>query len=146
MSFWSKVRKDLEKGIDDGIAFVKEGAAAVLKRAEVLTEEGKKRYAVYDLKTKVRKEISELGGQIYDLSSKRRNPLLDSKVKETVSRLRRLEAEILELEGRQAPAARKTKSRTTVKKTETNKMSSPKTRPARSRVVARGKKAADKEM
>lgn len=126
MNFWSKVKGDLQKGVDEGITFVKEGAAVVLKKAEELTEEGKNRYAVYELKAKVQKEIAELGGQVYDLSSKMRNPMLDNKVKDITGRIRRLESQILKIEGKQAPAiiasVKKTASKKTVaKKPQTGK-------------------------
>ncbi len=107
MSFWSKVKRDLQKGVDEGLAFVKEGAAVVIRKAEELTDEGKKRYILYEMKAKVQKEIAELGGQVYDLSAKMKNPMLDTKIKEITARIKRLEAEILKLEGKQAPAAKK---------------------------------------
>ena len=139
MNFWSKVRGDLEKGIDEGITFVKESTAVVLKKAEELTEEGKKRYIVYELKSKVQKEIAELGGQVYDLSSKMRNPMLDSKVKEITGRIKRLEAQILEIEGKQAPARKIPVRKTAAKKTETNKTTVKKARPAKTTVIAKKK-------
>lgn len=108
MNFWTKVKKDLQKGYDEGIAFVKEGAAVVLKKAEELTEEGKKLYMLYELKAKVQKEIAELGGQVYDLSAKMKNPMLDGKVKNIIARIRRLEAEIQKHEGKQSAAAKQT--------------------------------------
>ena len=121
MNFWAKVKKDLQNGVDEGIAFVKEGAAVVLKKAEELTEEGKKRYAVYELKSKVQKEIAELGGQVYDLSSKMKNPMLDSKVKDITARISRLEAQIVKIEGKQEPAIKALKNKTAVKKTAARK-------------------------
>ena len=116
MNFWTKIKKDLQKGYDEGIAFVKEGAAVVLKKAEELTDEGKKRYALYELKARVQKEISELGGQVYDVSAKMKNPMLDSKVKDIVGRIKRLEAEIEKHEGKQSTAAKKPVAKKTAAK------------------------------
>ena len=107
MSFWSKVKKDLQNGVDEGLTFVKEGAAVVMKKAEALTDEGKKRYVLYEMKAKVQKEIAELGGQVYDLSSKMKNPMLDTKIKEILARIKRREAEILKIEGKQPSEAKK---------------------------------------
>ncbi|HAM49147.1 MAG TPA: hypothetical protein DCP92_00030 [Nitrospiraceae bacterium] len=135
MNFWSKVKGDLQKGVDEGIAFVKEGAAVVLKKAEELTEEGKKRYMVYELKSKVQKEIAELGGQVYDLSSKMRNPMLDSKVKDITDRIKRLEAQIIKIEGTQAPEKKVSVKKTAAKKTITKKITPQKTRTAKTRVI-----------
>src|SRR5208283_6158560 len=118
MSFWTKVKEDLQNGVDEGLAFVKEGAAVVIRKAEELTDEGKKHYILYEMKAKVQKEIAELGGKVYDLSAKMKNPMLDTKIKESIARIKRLEAEILKVEGKQAPAAKKTVvKKTTAKKT-----------------------------
>jgi hypothetical protein len=105
MSFWNNVKKDIQKGFKEGMAFVKEGATVVMEKAEELTEEGKKRYNIFELKTKVQKEITELGGKVYDLSSKRKNPLLDSKVKANISRIKKLELKINRLEGKSKKAS-----------------------------------------
>ncbi len=121
MNFWEKVKRDLQKGMDESIAFVKEGAAVVMKKAEELTDEGKKRYILYELKSKVQKQIAELGGQVYDLSSKTKNPMLDSKVKDIVARIRRLETEILKLEGKQSPVKKSPVKKAGAKKTAVRK-------------------------
>jgi len=122
MNFWTKIKKDLQKGYDEGLAFVKEGAAVVMKKAEELTEEGKKRYILYELKSKVQKDIADLGGHVYDLSSKTKNPMLETKVKEIIARIRRLEAEIAKLEGKGAKTTKRTAAkRTSAKKTAARK-------------------------
>lgn len=103
MSFWEDVRKDLQRSWKEGLAAVKVGAAAVKVKAEELTEEGKKRYYAYELKTKVEKEISDLGGRVYDISRSRKNPLLDTRVKAVIGRIRKLEERLAKLEGRPVP-------------------------------------------
>lgn len=108
MNFWEKVKKDMQKGIREGLAIVKEGAAVVKEKAGELTEEGKRQYKIFDLKTKVQKEIAELGGKVYDLSSKVKNPMLDSKVKAVVAKIKKLETQITRLEGKAKPQAKKT--------------------------------------
>jgi hypothetical protein len=100
MGFWENVKKDLQKGLKEGMDFVREGATIVKVKAEELTEEGKKRIKVFDLKTKVQREISELGGKVYDLSSKMKNPMIDSKVKAGIARIKKLEAQIAKIEGK----------------------------------------------
>lgn len=111
MDFWGKIKGDLQKGLEEGITYVKEGASVVMKKAEELTEEGKKRYRLYELKTKVQQEISELGGKVYELSGKVRNPMLDTKVKAIKARIKKLELEIMKLEGKTKAVQRKTSSR-----------------------------------
>ena len=116
MSFWTKVKKDLQNGVDEGLTFVKEGVAVVIRKAEELTDEGKKRYILYEMKAKVQKEIAELGGSVYDLSAKIKNPMLDTKIKEIIARIKRLEAEILKIEGKQPTGTKKTVAKKTVAK------------------------------
>ena len=100
MNFWIKVRDDLQKGVGGGIAIVKEGASVVKKKAEELTEEGKRRYQLYELKTKVHREISELGGMVYELSAKVKNPMLNNKVKAIKASIKKLEMQIQKIEGK----------------------------------------------
>ncbi len=99
MGFWENVKRDIQKGFKEGIGIVKEGVTVVREKAEELTEEGKRRLKIFDLKTKVQREFAELGGKIYDLSSKMKNPMLDSKVKTVMSRIKKLEMQIARLEG-----------------------------------------------
>lgn len=108
MNFWTKVKGDLQKGVGEGLAIVKEGASVVKKKAEELTEEGKRRYHLYELKTKVHKEISELGGTVYELSEKVKNPMLSKKVKTIKAVIKKLEMQIQKLEGK--PEAKPSKA------------------------------------
>ena len=70
MTLWEKVKIDLQKGIEEGMAAIKEGAAVVKEKAEELTEEGKRRYKIFEMKKEVHKDLAELGGKVYDLRSK----------------------------------------------------------------------------
>ncbi|MGD0283493.1 MAG: hypothetical protein ABSB95_14150 [Dissulfurispiraceae bacterium] len=135
MSFWTKVKKDLQKGVDEGLAFMKEGAAVVMKKAEQLTEEGKNYYVLYELKSKVQKEIAELGGHVYDLSAKTKNPMLDTKVREIIARIKRLEAEIQKLEGKPTTAKQTVVKKPSVKKPAAKKAPSRKTGTQKARVI-----------
>jgi hypothetical protein len=108
MDFWEKVKKDIQKGIKEGIGIVSEGVTVVKAKADELTEEGKRRLKLFELQTKVQKETAELGGKVYDLSSKLKNPMLDSRVKAVVSRIRKLETQMTKLEGRKKASPAKT--------------------------------------
>jgi uncharacterized protein YlxW (UPF0749 family) len=108
MDFWQKVKKDLQKEIKASIAFIRESTAVVKKKTEELTEEGKKQYKIFELKTKVQKEITELGGRVYDLSSRIKNPMLDTKVKAILARIKKLESQVAKLEVK--PKVKKKKS------------------------------------
>ena len=112
MDFWEKIKSDIQKGIREGIGIVKEGAIVVRTKAEELTEEGKKRLKVFELKTKVQRDLSELGGKVYALSVKGKNPLLDSKIKAVIARVKKAEARIVTLEGKKASSGKTAKKRT----------------------------------
>jgi peptidoglycan hydrolase CwlO-like protein len=113
MNFWEKVKADLQKGLKEGIEAVREGTAVVRRKAGELTKEAKKQYSIFELKMKAEKEISDLGGRVYDLSSKVKNPILDSRVKAIISRIKKLEARIAKLEEKKkAPARGKAKKGT----------------------------------
>lgn len=98
MEFWEKIKKDVRKGFQDGLAVIREGAVAVKARAEKLTEEGKRQYKLFELKTKVQKEITELGGKVYGLICAEKDPVADAKVKASVSKIKKLEIQIAKLE------------------------------------------------
>lgn len=112
---WGKIKTELQKGIKEGMVVVKEGAAVVKEKAEELTEEGKRRYKIFELKRKVHEWMTELGGKVYGLSSKTENPMRDTTVKLIVNRIKKLEAQITRLEGKPKVAAKKTTKRGTSK-------------------------------
>ncbi len=108
MDLWNKVKSDIQKGIKEGVGLVKEGVSVVKDKAEELTEEGKKKFRIFELKTKVQKEISELGGRVYDLRTKTKNPMSDSKVKAIISRIKKIEARIDKFDGPSKGTPKKT--------------------------------------
>ncbi|NTW06661.1 MAG: hypothetical protein HGA29_02335 [Syntrophaceae bacterium] len=113
MEFWEKIRKDVRKGFQDGLAVIREGAVAVKEKAEELTEEGKRQYQLFELKTKVQKEVTELGGKVYGLICAEKDPVADSKIKASVSKIKKLETRIAKLEIKpKAKPGVKTKAKT----------------------------------
>ncbi|MBI4683698.1 MAG: hypothetical protein HY755_00685 [Nitrospirae bacterium] len=99
MGLWDKIQKDVRKGIDEGVAAVRKGATVAVEKAEELAEEGKRRYKIFELKQKVQSNFTELGGKIYDLASKgAKDLMLDSKVKSTITGIKKLELQIAKLE------------------------------------------------
>lgn len=122
MDFWQKIKSDVRKGIKEGIGIVREGVTVVKTKAGELTEEGKRQLKIYELKTKVQREIAELGGKVYSLNSKMKNPMLDSKVKAVMGRIKKLEAQIVKIEDAKKKAPRRTaKKRLTAGKSVTRK-------------------------
>jgi hypothetical protein len=91
MSFWQKVKTDVEKGVTGGLAFMR-------GTAEKLTEEGKRWYRAFELKNAVHRQVSDLGGLVYELSRKSKNVMADPKVKAAIEKIRKMEEKILHLE------------------------------------------------
>ncbi len=117
MNFWEKIQQDLKKNIQEGLEIFKEGSSVVTEKIEKLTEEGKKKYKIFNLNMKVQEEFTKLGGEVYDLISKKsKNPLGSRKVRSIVSTVNRLETQINRLEDNEGTRPRKTTARQTVRK------------------------------
>lgn len=115
MDFWEKVKQDVQKGIKEGLVMFGEGITVVKAKAGELTEEGKRRLKIFELKTKVQREISELGGRVYGLSGKLKNPMLDKKAKAITSRIKKLEMQIGKLESKKKAILRKATQKRVIK-------------------------------
>lgn len=133
MSFWDQIQKDIGENLKEGLAIVKEGGEAITQKLEKLTDEGKKKYKVFNLNMKVQDEFARLGGQIYDLIVKKsKNPLSSKSVTSIISKINKLEAEISKYEGREIKAkvktaAKKTREKTTAQKATAKKATTKKT-------------------
>jgi hypothetical protein len=97
---WTDLRADLEAGLREGIVALKKSAMVAKKRADQLTEEGKRQYKLIGLKAKMHNGFSDLGARVYSLFTAKglKNPAVDFKVKDITAQLKRYEAEILLLE------------------------------------------------
>jgi len=112
---WQSIKKDIQKGWKEGVAVVKEGSIVAKKKAGDLTDEGKRRYKVFELKTKIHKRVYDLGERVHALLTGRKkaaNPALDATVKSVMADIGKMEVQIAKLEGKQTGAkpARKRKS------------------------------------
>ena len=104
-SLFDKIKKDVKKGFEDGLAAVKKGASVVSAKMSELTEEGKRQYKMLDLKLKIQSQMTELGGKTYDVLNKKQNPETDRKIKAVFVKIKKLEAQLHKLE-----AVKKTKT------------------------------------
>ena len=111
MDFWEMIKKDIQKSIKEGIVKVKEGVTVARAKAEELTEEGKKRIKVLELKTKVQREIADLGGRVYAISQKSKKLMSDKKVQSIIRRIQKLEGQIFKLEGKRMKKSRRSSMR-----------------------------------
>ena len=101
MDFWETIKRDIQKSLREGIVKVREGVTVAKAKAEELTEEGKKRIKILELKTKVQREIAELGGRVYTISQKTKNLSADRRVQSLITKIKKLEERITKLEGKQ---------------------------------------------
>jgi len=105
---WEGIKKDLQKGMEKGMAAMKKGAIVAQKTAGELTDEGKRQYKILTLKTKVHEGVTDLGARVYALmGSQVKNPALDPQVKDIVAQIKKLDAQIADLE--KEPRSTKTK-------------------------------------
>lgn len=119
---FDKIKKDVKKGIEEGIAIVKEGASVVSEKMGELTAEGKRQYKMFDLKAKIQSQMTVLGGRAYDVLDSKKSPAADSKVKAVFVKIKKLEQQLSKLEGGKetkaaAPIKPATKAKATPKKT-----------------------------
>jgi hypothetical protein len=115
---WDRIKKDLQEGLEKGMAAMKKGAIVVQRKAEELTEEGKRQYKVLTLKARIHEAITDLGAKAYALMSGRRakNPALDAGVKDIMARIKDLEEQIAILEGKGSEASPKARPKGRKKK------------------------------
>jgi hypothetical protein len=127
MTFWDKIQKELnwdkfqndfKKNIEEGLSIIKEGGSAVSKRIEKMTDEGKKKYQIFNLNMKVQEEFAKLGGQVYDLITKKsKHPLANRKVTSVIKKINKLEGQITRLEMKKGTKTKKKTTRKSPKKT-----------------------------
>ena len=115
---WDKIQNEFKKNIEEGLSIIKEGGSAVSQRIEKLTDEGKKKYRVFNLNMKVQEEFARLGGQVYDqITKKSKNPLGSRNVTSIIKRINKLEGQIDRLEMKKAAKTKKKAARKAPKKT-----------------------------
>ncbi len=122
MSFWDKIQDDLKKNLQEGLEIFKEGSSVFTDTLGKFTEEGKKKYKVFNYNMKVQEDFAKLGGEIYDLIAKNsKNPLGNKKVKSIIAKINKMEKQISSLESKDTIKAVKKTTKKTVKKRTTKK-------------------------
>jgi len=114
---WDAIKKDLQEGLEKSMSAMKQGAVEMQKKAEELTDEGKRQYKVLRLKARIHEAITDLGAKTYILMSvgKTKNPALDAGVKAIMTRIQDLEAQIGILEGKSIEGRSKTRPKARTK-------------------------------
>jgi len=113
MEFWDRIQKDIGKSLKEGLKTIRE-------KAGELTDEGKRKYGAYDLKSQIHKSMADLGAEIYALKKSNTNPLKTAKVESLIGKIAKLEKRLAVIEPSKAtpkPAAKKTPKKKATKKT-----------------------------
>jgi hypothetical protein len=99
---WEKIKKELQNELEKGLGVIKNGATVIQKKAEELTEEGKRQYKMLSTKAKIHDAMRDLGARVYLLmsSAKIKNPALDAGVKNITAHIKSFEQELAKLEGK----------------------------------------------
>ncbi|MGP8153655.1 MAG: hypothetical protein ACLQBQ_05860 [Smithella sp.] len=116
---FEKIRKDLKKGIVEGISALKEGATVVSEKINEIKAEGKRQYKIFDLKSKIQSQMTELGGRVYAITDSNKSLNADGKIKAFCLKIKKLEWQLHKLEGDKkikAASSRKPKAKVTRKK------------------------------
>lgn len=119
---FDKIRSNLKKGMEEGIAVLKEGANVVSVKMNELSVEGKRHYRAFNLNLKIQDQINELGGIAYTVLDSRKSLDEDKKIKAAFAKIKKLEWQLSKIGGKKiktaAPKkpAKKTAQKTSAKK------------------------------
>jgi hypothetical protein len=86
-----KIKKDVKKGFEEGIAAVRQGASVVSVKMNELSEEGKKQYKIFNLHVKIKDRMNELGEIAYTVLKSGKNLDEDKKIKAAFAKIKKLE-------------------------------------------------------
>ncbi|UCG79418.1 MAG: hypothetical protein JSV21_06250 [Nitrospirota bacterium] len=122
MGFWDSIKKDIKKGIDEGIHVVKEGTATFMEKAEHFAVEGKKKIREFETKQKIQVQLTELGGRIYDLMERKvATPLSHASVKPIIKKIDSLKEQLEKIETKLEDKAKKGTAKKKAKKKTSSK-------------------------
>jgi hypothetical protein len=107
-----KIKKDVKKGIEEGIAVVKEGANVVSEKVGEVTAEGKRQLKLYEMRKKIDSLLSALGVRVCQVFGAKKNPASDEKVKAIYAKIQKLEGQMIKLGGGEKAAPKKPAGKT----------------------------------
>lgn len=113
---FNKIKNDLKKGLEGGIAVLKEGANVVSVKMNELSDEGKRQYKIFNLNLKIQDQIKELGGMAFAVLECGKSVDEDKKIKASYAKIKKLEWQLKKIEG--GTKMETAVSRKTVPKTE----------------------------
>ena len=122
-SLFDKIKKDVKKGFEEGIAAVKQGANVVSVKMNELSVEGKRQYKIFNLNLKIQDQMKELGVMTYAVLDSMKSLDENKKIKAAFAKIKKLEWQLNKIGGKrikavsaQKPAA---KAKATTKKAAT---------------------------
>jgi hypothetical protein len=122
-SLFEQIKNNLKKGMEEGIAVLKEGANVVSVKMNELSAEGKRQYKIFNLNLKIRDQMNELGGMTYAVLDSGKSLDENKKIKATVAKIKKLEWQLSKIGGKKIKtAAPKKPAKKTAKKTSAKKV------------------------
>jgi len=97
---FDKIRKNLKKGMEEGIAVLKEGANVVSIKMNELSAEGKRQYKIFNLNLKIQDRMNELGGITYAVLDGRKSLDENKKIKAAFAKIKKLEWQLSKIGGK----------------------------------------------
>jgi len=96
---FGKIKKDVKKGLEEGIAAVMQGANVVSLKMNELSEEGKRQYKMFNLHVQIRDQMNELGGIAYSALENGKSLDEDKKIKAIYKKIKKLEWQLSKFDG-----------------------------------------------
>jgi|YelNatPaOPRAMG01_1025707.scaffolds.fasta_scaffold107243_2 hypothetical protein len=114
-NLFGKLKNDMKKGLEEGLAAIMKGANVVSVKMSELSEEGKRQYKLFNLHVKLRDELNALGDLAYDALKNMRSLDEDKKIRVSYLKIKKLEWQIGKIKHNQK--IKKAASKKTAKKT-----------------------------
>ena len=96
-TIFDKIKKDVKKGWDEGIAAVMQGANVLSVKMNELSAEGKKQYKMFNLYVKIKDQINELGDIVYSVLESGKTLDDDKKIKTAYNKIKKLQWQLSKL-------------------------------------------------
>lgn len=97
-NIFGKIKKDLKKGLDEGIAAVMQGANVLSVKMNELSEEGKKQYKIFNIYVKIKDQKNALGEMAYAVLKNGKSLDEDKKLKASYNKIKKLEWQLSKIE------------------------------------------------
>jgi len=96
---FDKIRKDMKKGLEEGIAAVMQGANVVSVKMNELSGEGKRQYKMFNLHVKIKDQMNELGEIAYAALESGKSLDEDKKINTAYNKIKKIEWQLNKLTG-----------------------------------------------